>query len=274
MRFFDFLFGHRSSEEIYRAYDPEHTQFLPHGLDDATCRFDDASTTPMGTVLYGHAPHVLLTFLLDVSGSMRGRSIELLNQAMNKLHPAIVKQCPEIMAQLEVAVVAYNGRIVTEYTKGFVPIMQFKPRRMNANGNTCDAEARIYANEMIENRIKYLRENDCSVYRPIIVCITDGLSHSNDQITSQAVASTRVMKQKYGLKLWQFSTLPKDDRNYQRQINHLRRYSDDVLAADSDFYNDIIDFTAKSMKTISNYAGVADDDEDEFKTILFGRGHH
>ncbi|MCK9895279.1 VWA domain-containing protein [Frankia sp. AgB32] len=128
---------------------------------------------------------LVLLLCLDTSGSMRGRSIQEVNDKLGTWF-AELRRNPYYARALEVALVtfgeggvcAWRGPERVAYRDAgpgtFVPLSEFRPPQLRADGNTPMGEALRRSIDLIDQRKKFLRRHAEQVYRPLLWLVTDG----------------------------------------------------------------------------------------------------
>jgi uncharacterized protein YegL len=123
------------------------------------------------TIVSASEPHMACLLLVDVSGSMDGEPIDLLNDALNRFKAEVCedRRTREI---LDVAILAFNHE--TTLVQPWAPIEYMEPVRLAANGGTSMAPAVEAAVDMIEERARFYKLAGTAPYKPWIVMISDG----------------------------------------------------------------------------------------------------
>ena len=192
--------------------------------------------------------HLPVVVLLDTSGSMKGESIRLLNEAMAKFRDEVM--CvPETRARMDIAVIAYNStpKLITNFTD----LDSWQPTTLTAGGCTDTAEAMQLAMDCIDEYRGRQSEAGIQVYRPILVHISDGASTSSEEDTQRALDRVHARMRATGgtnkLKMWNFSTC--DNETCLRQ---LMAYSPFTVKVQDRCYKDVFNWLAKSFVIISS----------------------
>lgn len=192
--------------------------------------------------------HLPVVILLDTSGSMKGESIRLLNEAMAKFRDEVIR-VPEARARIDIAVIAYNStpKLITNFTD----LDSWQPTTLTAGGCTDTAEAMQLAMDCIDEYRSRQSEAGIQVYRPILVHISDGASTSSEEDTQRALDRVHARMRATGgtnkLKMWNFSTC--DNETCLRQ---LMAYSPFTVKVQDRCYKDVFNWLAKSFVIISS----------------------
>ena len=116
-------------------------------------------------------PRCACVLLLDVSSSMSGERIRLLNEGLVAFQRALQADDLACM-RVEVAIVTFGGDV--EVAQNFVTADEFVPSRLTTKGDTPMGEAINMTLDMINQRKKIYRQNGLPYYRPWIFLVTDG----------------------------------------------------------------------------------------------------
>ena len=190
--------------------------------------------------------HVALSLILDVSASMQGTSIQLLNTAVNQMiHTMKADARLRNIVDLAIFIFGTHGRQVIH--QGFRAIADCAPINLLAN------DVNSYVVEALSRAVEVTR-NRCSVYdraggsyKPWIVLITDGEFHDSDAALA-AVGSRMKMLELQG-KL-QFFGLGVD--GYVRsQVEKLTNYPAHVIDARSANVIEFFSWVGRSLKAVS-----------------------
>ena len=116
-------------------------------------------------------PRCPVILLLDVSSSMEGRKIQLLNRGLVDFYLAIRKdQLASIRCEIAIITFGSNAELVQD----FVTADRFSPRELIASGTTAMCEGIDLALEKIDERKRQYRDNGINYYRPWLFMLTDG----------------------------------------------------------------------------------------------------
>lgn len=122
-------------------------------------------------------PRCPCVLLLDVSGSMGGKRIKLLNEGLVTFQEALRADDLASM-RVEVAIVTFGGEVRVE--QNFVTADEFKAKKLRTIGDTPMGKAINVALDMVSQRKKVYRENALPYYRPWIFLVTDGHPTDNE----------------------------------------------------------------------------------------------
>lgn len=128
-------------------------------------------------------PRCACVLLLDVSGSMQGEPIDLLNAALPEFKADVFADTLA-RKRIEVALITF-GRTV-ELVTDFAPPENFDPPALVADGLTPMGEAINRAIDLVEERKRYYKRQPLSYFRPWIVLISDGEPTDGDLWKSAA----------------------------------------------------------------------------------------
>lgn len=115
-------------------------------------------------------PRCPCLLLLDTSGSMKGKPLDQLNQALKVFKEELSKD-PLASKRVEIATVSF-GPVKVEHE--FQSIDQFYPNSLEGGNLTPMGEAICRGVDLLEQRKKTYRQNGISYFRPWIFLITDG----------------------------------------------------------------------------------------------------
>jgi uncharacterized protein YegL len=116
-------------------------------------------------------PRVACVLLLDVSGSMSGRPIDELNEALVTFKDTLAADSLA-SRRAEIAIVTFGGAITTE--QDFVTAEHFTPPVLQSRGDTPMGKAIEQGIELVSQRKHIYKQNGIAYYRPWIFLITDG----------------------------------------------------------------------------------------------------
>lgn len=115
-------------------------------------------------------PRCPCLLLLDTSGSMQGKPLNQLNQALKAFKEELAKDALA-SKRVEIAAISF-GPVKVE--SDFQPIDQFCPKELNAGNLTPMGDAICQGIELLEARKNTYRQNGIAYFRPWIFLITDG----------------------------------------------------------------------------------------------------
>jgi len=128
--------------------------------------------------------HVALALVLDVSGSMHGESIDLLNRAANQMIEQMKKD-PRLKNIIDLAIFVFGKHGRETIYQGFRAIADCDSVNLQAtDDNTYVVTALDKALGIIEKRCSVYNKAGGS-YKPWIVLITDGEFHDADAALNQ-----------------------------------------------------------------------------------------
>ncbi|MDR1560574.1 MAG: VWA domain-containing protein [Clostridiales bacterium] len=190
------------------------------------------------TIVSASEPHMACLLLVDVSGSMDGAPITLLNDALNRFKNEVCadKRTREI---LDVAVVSFNH--ATEIVQPWVPIEYMEPVNLTASGGTSMAPAVETAVEMIEERERFYKQAGTVPYKPWIVMISDGFGGDVTAVAKRVVRLVEAGKLNF------FSL---GVEGYDPKPLHLLSGERVMKLKGYDFYS-FFNWVGKSMRSVS-----------------------
>jgi len=112
-----------------------------------------------------------LAFLLDCSGSMKGKPIEEVNKGL-QYFADFIKANPIARHRLDVTIISF-GKTVTVLQEN-VSAEDLHPPMLQASGETPMGEAIMTALEILESQKQSYKAEDIEYIKPIIICLTDG----------------------------------------------------------------------------------------------------
>jgi uncharacterized protein YegL len=116
--------------------------------------------------------HVACVFILDTSGSMNNNgAIDKLNDGLRALK-AYFDGEGSAAACVDVAIISCGPGV--SVVQNFMPMTQWQPPVLTANGPTPMGQALMKAMEMVKEQKNKYKTWGTPYYRPWIVCITDG----------------------------------------------------------------------------------------------------
>ncbi len=132
-------------------------------------------------------PRCACVLLLDVSGSMSGEPIELLNEGLLAFQQALQDDDLASM-RVEVAIVTFGGEV--KVAQEFVTANEFEAKTLTTTGDTPMGKAINVGLDMVDERKKIYRDHGLPYYRPWVFLVTDGYPTDNEWLE----AAQRVKK--------------------------------------------------------------------------------
>lgn len=139
-------------------------------MESNTYNYDEQEPFAAAEFAENPEPRCPCILLLDTSGSMEGNSIEELNQGLQAFREEIFNDSLA-MKRVEIAVITFGPVSVLQ---DFATADMFRPRRMDAAGDTPLGSAVTRGLELLKKRKQILRDNGIKLFRPWIFLITDG----------------------------------------------------------------------------------------------------
>ena len=131
-------------------------------------------------------PRCPVVILVDNSGSMQGRRIEMVNRALADFGKHIRRDTLTSL-RVDVAVVCFNidTRLVVDFVGGqeYAP-----PPPLRLEGGTKIGNAVRAALDMVEQRKNWYRTHGATYYRPFILVLTDGRPEHDTEAEKEAAA--------------------------------------------------------------------------------------
>ena len=137
-----------------------------------------------------------VVLILDISGSMSGRPIETVNQALVKFRD-IIQEDTVTALRADVAVIAFNNAasVVQDFTNG----TDFEPPVISVAGGTNYSRAINLTLDIIDARKQSYRDGGIAYYRSLAYFLTDGYpEHDNPADLGQAAARLAEMEEMAG----------------------------------------------------------------------------
>ena len=157
-----------------------------------------------------------VVLVLDTSGSMVGKRIDLLNQAIQSFHSTILSQ-PLVATKVDIAIITFSHFVVW---KDFVNANRFQPAYLQAVGGTIISFPLSVALDMVTKRKDTYRINGISYHRPWVVLITDGdPEHDTDEDIDEI---SRRLRQTEDLRQCSLFTITCGEANRQETYDLLR----------------------------------------------------
>ena len=155
---------------------------------------DGISLEDMAEFVDNPEPRCPCVLLLDVSGSMAGPRMDMLNFALNGFRETVAG---DHLASLraEIAIVSFDHRV--SMVQDFVTVDDFVPPRFTAGGGTRIAGAVLHAFDMLDQRKREYRANSIAYFRPMVFLITDGYPE-HDSAEEIMQATERIREEEAG----------------------------------------------------------------------------
>jgi len=194
-------------------------------------------------------PHVALSLVLDVSGSMHGEAINLLNSAVNKM-TLQMKSDSQLKNIVDLAIFVFGTPTRQHVYQGFRAIADCETVRLEATDTS------TYVIPALDSALSFTQKRCVAydkaggAYKPWIVLITDGEFH-DDRIALDDIGQKmkeREMKGKlqfFGLGVEQY-----DRMQLEKLTNNPAHIIDAKVANFAEFFS----WIGKSMKVVSTKA--------------------
>ncbi len=159
-------------------------------MDDNLLDFDDDPLSATGV----SRKSLVIFFLIDTSGSMKGKKMGELNTVMEELIPEI-RRVGEADTEVKVAVLTFSTEVQWMYANP-IPIEEFEWARLRANGVTSLGAAFRELNQRM-SRNGFLNSPSLS-FAPVIFLMTDGYPSDDYKAGLEELQGNSWYK--YGLK--------------------------------------------------------------------------
>jgi uncharacterized protein YegL len=194
-------------------------------------------------------PHLALTLVLDVSASMQGESIKLLNAAVNNMISQM-KADERLKHIIDLSILVFGTHGRQNAYQGFRAIADCDTVKLEANDNS------TYVVAALEQAIKFLR-NRCKVYnqgvgcwKPWIVLITDGEFHDDNAALNEIGAVIKERESNGKLRFFGLGV----DKYERKQLEKLTNDPAYIIDAKIDDFGDFFSWLVQSMSVISSSA--------------------
>ncbi|HRR76768.1 MAG TPA: VWA domain-containing protein [Ruminococcus sp.] len=147
-------------------FEPAETTAAPEAAADNMLDFDDDPLSATGV----SRKSLVIFFLIDTSGSMKGKKMGELNTVMEELIPEI-RRVGEADTEVKVAVLTFSTEVRWMYSTP-IPIEDFEWARLRASGVTSMGAAFKELNQRM-SRNSFLNSPSLS-FAPVIFLMTDG----------------------------------------------------------------------------------------------------
>ncbi|MGI8544170.1 MAG: vWA domain-containing protein [Aridibacter sp.] len=139
-------------------------------MNDHTYIYDEQQPFAAAEFAENPEPRCPCVLLLDTSASMKGDSIEQLNQGLQAFREELFNDSLS-MKRVEISVVTFGPvRVIHDFTT----VDEFRTPVLEASGNTPLGSAVERGLVLLKNRKDVLRNNGIKLFRPWIFLITDG----------------------------------------------------------------------------------------------------
>lgn len=154
-------------------------------MENNTYIYDEQQPFAAAEFAENPEPRCPCVLLLDTSGSMEGSSIEELNQGLQAFREELFNDSLALK-RVEIAIVTFGPvRVLQDFTTADM----FRPRTLQAAGDTPLGAALTRGLELLRNRKQILRDNGIKLFRPWIFLITDGEPTDNWSHLPQIIRS-------------------------------------------------------------------------------------
>ena len=167
---------------------PNHNAAPANGIQDRMGQ-DRVGIEDMVEFVDNPEPRCPCVLLLDVSGSMAGQRMDMLNFALSGFRDTVSNDHLAAL-RAEIAIVSFDHRV--SLVQDFVTVDDFVPPRFTAGGGTKIAGAVLHAFDMLNQRKREYRANGITYFRPMVFLITDGYpEHDSAEEIMQATEQIR-----------------------------------------------------------------------------------
>lgn len=125
----------------------------------------------------------LCVLVLDVSGSMRGTSIDELNKGLQNFYDEIASD-DTTKQRLEIALIEFNHQVKQTLSPALVE--NFTMPTLEASGSTALVDAVNEAIDLVADRKAWYKSTNQTYYRPWIILMTDGEPDEGQDIKTLA----------------------------------------------------------------------------------------
>ena len=186
--------------------------------------------------------HMLVSIVADVSGSMSGKAIEMLNKSVNRFKDDVCKD-PKAAGRVDVSVISFNDSPKME--QNWRPITEMNPVKFEAGGGTNIAAALEMSVDMLRKRGHLYEYNGTEVKMPYLILISDGYGGDVTQIAEEIKKRTNEHK----MKLWVLAVKGYDKGTVAQLTGGKRVF--ELVDEDGYDFTEFFDFMAVSVKAVS-----------------------
>lgn len=186
--------------------------------------------------------HLLVTLLLDNSGSTYGTPIQNINAAVNRFAKDVCKD-EKAAGLVDTCVISFND--APSLVQDWVPIDKMAPINLTAGGGTDISAALDFAIKKTRERTHLFESNGGELFTPFIIMLTDG--YGGDVTEISKVIKKRTDDKK--MKLWTLCVKGYDKESIAK-LTEGKRVFELVDEVGYDF-TDFFDFMALSVKAVS-----------------------
>jgi len=129
--------------------------------------------------------------VLDISGSMAGKPIEALSDALNRFVLEL-RADSHAMERIELALVTFGDAV--SVVRDFTSASQFAVPRLDARGGTPTGEAVGLALDLVRQRITHYESCGIAYYRPLVLLLTDGAPTDDIQVAASRLHSEHARR--------------------------------------------------------------------------------
>jgi len=195
----------------------------------------------------GAEPHVALSLVLDVSSSMDGVPIDMLNKAVNKMIEQM-KEDERLSEIVDLGIFIFgNHEKENIIYQGFRPIASCEPIDIKAN------DTNTYVVNTLERAVEFSRKrvlaynNLSGAYKPWIILMTDGEFH--DGVAELKAIGNKIKEREAAGKLHFFGL---GVEGYDRlQLEHMTNNSDRIINIKAANFEEFFSWVGHSMAEIS-----------------------
>jgi len=138
-------------------------------------------------IISANEAHMALLLLLDVSASMAGEPIKLLNDAMNRFKQEVCED-ERTREVLDISAITFNHEVTV--VQDWAPIEAMRYVELTASGGTAIAPAVELGLQKLAERESFFNRAGVTLYKPWIVFISDG--HGGDVSNVASIVRKRV----------------------------------------------------------------------------------